>query len=217
MNAGVLALDGVKIVEFGGYAAGPHVGKMLANFGATVVHVESMSRPDGFRMQYPPYKDDKPGINSGGCFTYFNDSKYGVTIDLKNPEGRKLARKLADWCDIVIENMRPGVIDRLGLGFEELRKSNPGLIMLSTCNMGQTGPASRATMAMHIAGADIHFMTQGLNEQVMTFMIDRAHVAEVRGKLHRLCIEMDDAEYERFLEPLRRALEDSPAPATTSV
>ncbi|OFZ86155.1 MAG: CoA-transferase [Betaproteobacteria bacterium RBG_16_64_18] len=140
MNAGVLALDGVKIVEFGGYAAGPHVGKMLANFGATVVHVESMSRPDGFRMQYPPYKDDKPGINSGGCFTYFNDSKYGVTIDLKNPEGRKLARKLADWCDIVIENMRPGVIDRLGLGFEELRKSNPGLIMLSTCNMGQTGP-----------------------------------------------------------------------------
>lgn len=140
MSAGVLALDGVKIVEFGGYAAGPHVGKMFANFGATVVHVESMRRPDGFRMQYPPYKDGKPGINSGGCFTYFNDSKYGVTIDLKNPEGRKLARQLSDWCDIVIENMRPGVIDRLGLGFQELRKSNPGLIMLSTCNMGQTGP-----------------------------------------------------------------------------
>ena len=140
MSAGVQALDGVKIVEFGGYAAGPHVGKMFANFGATVVHVESMSRPDGFRMQYPPYKDDKPGINSGGCFTYFNDSKYGVTIDLKNAEGRKLARRLSDWCDIVIENMRPGVIDRLGLGFQELRKSNPGLIMLSTCNMGQTGP-----------------------------------------------------------------------------
>jgi len=140
MSAGVQALAGVKIVEFGGYAAGPHVGKMLANFGATVVHVESMSRPDGFRMQYPPYKDDKPGVNSGGCFTYFNDSKYGVTVNLKNAEGRTLARRLADWCDIVIENMRPGVIDRLGLGFEELRKSNPGLIMLSTCNMGQTGP-----------------------------------------------------------------------------
>lgn len=140
MSAGVHALDGVKIIEFGGYAAGPHVGKMLANFGATVVHVESMSRPDGFRMQYPPYKDDKPGINSGGCFTYFNDSKYGVTVDLKNADGRKLARRLAGWCDIIIENMRPGVIDRLGLGFQELRTSNPGLIMLSTCNMGQTGP-----------------------------------------------------------------------------
>jgi len=140
MSTGVRALEGVKIVEFGGYAAGPHVGKMLANFGATVVHVESMSRPDGFRMQYPPYKDDKPGINSGGCFTYFNDSKYGVTVDLKKTEGRKLARRLADWCDIIIENMRPGVIDRLGMGFHELRTSNPGLIMLSTCNMGQTGP-----------------------------------------------------------------------------
>jgi benzylsuccinate CoA-transferase BbsF subunit len=140
MTAGIQALDGLKVVEFGSYAAGPHVGKMLANFGATVVHVESMSRPDGFRMQYPPYKDGKPGMNAGGCFTYFNDSKYDVTIDLKNPEGIRLARQLADWGDIVIENMRPRVIDRLGLGYEELRKSNPDLIMLSTCNMGQTGP-----------------------------------------------------------------------------
>ena len=140
MSAGAQALDGVKIVEFGGYAAGPHVGKMLANYGATVVHVESMSRPDGFRMQYPPYKDDRPGINSGGCFTYFNDSKYGVTVDLKKAEGCRLARRLCDWCNVIIENMRPGVIDRLGLGFQELRNSNPALIMLSTCNMGQTGP-----------------------------------------------------------------------------
>jgi crotonobetainyl-CoA:carnitine CoA-transferase CaiB-like acyl-CoA transferase len=140
MSAGVQALEGVRIVEFGGYAAGPHIGKVLANFGAIVVHVESMSRPDGFRMQYPPYKGGKPGINAGGCFAYFNDSKYGVTVDLKNPEGRKLAKQLADWSDIVIENMRPGVVGRLGLGFEELCLSNPDLIMLSTCNMGQTGP-----------------------------------------------------------------------------
>jgi benzylsuccinate CoA-transferase BbsF subunit len=140
VSAGVQALDGVKIVEFGSYAAGPHVGKMLANFGATVVHVESMSRPDGFRMQYPPYKDGTPGMNAGGCFAYFNDSKYGVTVDLKNKEGIRLAKRLADWSDVVIENMRPGVIDRLGLGYAELRKSNPGVILLSTCNMGQTGP-----------------------------------------------------------------------------
>lgn len=140
MSAGVQALEGVRIVEFGSYAAGPHIGKMLANFGAVVVHVESMSRPDGFRMQYPPYKDGKPGINAGGCFAYFNDSKYDVTVDLKNPEGRKLAKQLAGWSDIVIENMRPGVVDRLGLGFKELCRSNPDLIMLSTCNMGQTGP-----------------------------------------------------------------------------
>ncbi len=140
MSPSPQALEGVKVLEFGGYAAGPHIGKMLANFGAAVVHVESMRRPDGFRMQYPPYKDGKPGIDSGGCFAFFNDSKYGITLDLKNPQGVVLAKRLCDWCDIIIENMRPGVMDRLGLGYETLRRSNPGLIMLSTCNMGQTGP-----------------------------------------------------------------------------
>ncbi len=140
MSAGVQALAGINVVEFGGYAAGPHIGKMLANFGAMVVHVESMGRPDGFRLQYPPYKDNKPGINAGGCFAFFNDSKFGVTLDLKKPEGIVLARRLTDWCDIVIENMRPGVMERLGLGYESLRTTNPDLIMLSTCNMGQTGP-----------------------------------------------------------------------------
>jgi crotonobetainyl-CoA:carnitine CoA-transferase CaiB-like acyl-CoA transferase len=133
-------MAGIGIVEFGSYAAGPHIGKMLANFGATVIHVESFARPDGFRMQYPPYKDRKPGINGSGCFAYFNDSKLGITLDLKNPQGRALARRLCRWGDIVIENMRPGVIDRLGLGFDTLRADHPGLIMLSTCNMGQTGP-----------------------------------------------------------------------------
>lgn len=134
------ALEGVKVVEFGSYAAGPHIGKMLANFGATVVHVESVARPDGFRMQYPPFKDGKPGVNASGCFAFFNDSKLGVTIDLKNPQGVALARELVDWGDIVVENMRPGVMDRLGLGYDALRANNPSLIMLSTCNMGQTGP-----------------------------------------------------------------------------
>ncbi len=134
------ALEGVKVVEFGSYAAGPHIGKMLANFGATVVHVESVARPDGFRLQYPPFKDGRPGIDASGCFAFFNDSKFGVTVDLKNAHGIALARELVDWCDIVIENMRPGVMDRLGLGYEELHANHPGLIMLSTCNMGQTGP-----------------------------------------------------------------------------
>jgi benzylsuccinate CoA-transferase BbsF subunit len=140
MSGVVQALDGLKVVEFGGYAAGPHIGKILANFGATVVHVESKARPDGFRMQYPPFKDGKPGTNRGGCFTFFNDSKYAVTLDLKNPDGLALARRLCDWSDVVIENMRPGVMERLGLGYDTLTESNPPLIMLSTCNMGQTGP-----------------------------------------------------------------------------
>ena len=140
MNAEPQALAGVKVVEFGGYAAGPHIGKMLGNYGAVVVHVESHGRPDGFRLEYPPFKDGVAGLNRGGCFALFNDSKYGVTVDVKKPEGLELARRLIDWADVVIENMRPGVMARIGLGYDEVSKANPGLVMLSTCNMGQTGP-----------------------------------------------------------------------------
>ena len=134
------ALAGVRFLEFGAYAAGPCIGKYLANFGAEVVHVESAQRPDGFRLQYPPFKDGRVGLNRSGCFAFFNDSKYGVTLDLKHPEGLKLAHRLAELSDIVIENMRPGVMARLGLGYEQLRALKPGLVMLSTSNMGQTGP-----------------------------------------------------------------------------
>ena len=134
------ALDGVKVVEVGGYAAGPWIGKLLGNYGATVVHVEAWDRPDGFRLQYPPYRQGKKGVNRSGCFSYFNDSKYAVTIDVKKPGGIELSRKLADWADVLIENMRPGVVDRIGLGYQDLKKSNPDLVYISTCNMGQTGP-----------------------------------------------------------------------------
>jgi len=134
------ALDGIKVIEVGGYAAGPWIGKILANYGAKVIHVEARDRPDGFRLQYPPFKDGRKGMNRSGCFSYFNDSKYAVTVDVKKPGGIELARRLSDWADVLIENMRPGVIERIGLGYEVLRKSNPGLVMLSTCNMGQTGP-----------------------------------------------------------------------------
>jgi benzylsuccinate CoA-transferase BbsF subunit len=138
--AGVVqALDGLKLVIFGAYAAGPHIGKVLANYGATVVHVESRERPDGFRLQYPPFKG-RPGLDRSACFSYFNDSKYAVTLNLKAPDGMALAHRLAAWSDVVIENMRPGVMERLGLGYEALAKEKPGIIMLSTCNMGQTGP-----------------------------------------------------------------------------
>ena len=136
----IRALGDVKVVVFGGYAAGPWIGKVLANFGARVVHVESKDRPDGFRLEYPPFKDGERGINRGGTFAFFNDSKYGITLDVKKPGGVELARRLTDWCDILIENMRPGVMARIGLGYDALVETNPDLIQLSTCNMGQTGP-----------------------------------------------------------------------------
>lgn len=143
MSAVSQALSGVKVAEFGAYAAGPHIGKMLATFGATVVHVESRSRPDGFRLEYPPYKDGRTGVDRSGCFAIFNDSKRAVTLDLKNEAGVALARQLIGWSDIVIENMRPDVMARLGLGYEEACALRPGIVMISSCNMGQTGPRAQ--------------------------------------------------------------------------
>jgi benzylsuccinate CoA-transferase BbsF subunit len=140
MTAVPQALASLKVLEFGGYAAGPHIGKVLANFGASTIHMESRERPDGFRIQYPPFKDNRHGYNRSGCFAFFNDSKYSVTVDLKKPAGVALARRMAQWCDLVVENMRAGVMERLGLGFAALAELNPRLVMLSTCNMGQTGP-----------------------------------------------------------------------------
>jgi crotonobetainyl-CoA:carnitine CoA-transferase CaiB-like acyl-CoA transferase len=137
------ALEGVTVVEFGGYAAGPAIGKYLANFGARVIHVESVARPDGFRLQYPPYKDDRVGINRSGCFAFFNDSKHGITLDIKHPAAASLVYRLMARTDVVVENMRPGVMARLGFGYDRLRAHNPALVMLSTSNLGQTGP--RAT------------------------------------------------------------------------
>jgi benzylsuccinate CoA-transferase BbsF subunit len=137
------ALDRIRVVEFGGYAAGPVVGKHLGNYGADVIRVESRKRLDGFRSHYPPFKDNVPGIERAGIFNYFNDGKRSVALNLKTERGLELARRLVERSDVVIENFTPGTMERLGLGYKHLAELNQCLVMLSTCNQGQTGP--RAT------------------------------------------------------------------------
>lgn len=133
------ALEGLKVVEFGGYAAGPVVGKHLADHGAEVIRIESRTRLDGFRTHYPPFKDNLPGIERAGLFALCNNNKSSVTQNLKRSEGVALAKRLAARADIVIENFTPGTMARLGLDYPTLALLNPGLVMLSTCNQGQTG------------------------------------------------------------------------------
>ena len=137
------ALSTLKVVEFGAFAAGPHVGKHFADHGAEVIHVESRTRPDGFRTNYPPFKDGVPGLERAGMFAMTHNDKLGVTLNLKTPGGLALARRLVGRADVVIENFTPGTMARLGLGYAESSQDNPGLVMLSTCNQGQTGPHAR--------------------------------------------------------------------------
>lgn len=135
--------EGIKVAEFAAIAAGPLIGKFMADHGATVVHVESYARPDGFRSNYPPYKDNEPGLDRSGSFAICNNNKLGVTINLKAPGAIDKAKELVAWADIVTENFTPGTMAKLGLGYEALKKIKPDIIMLSTCNQGQTGPHAK--------------------------------------------------------------------------
>jgi len=143
--------EAVKILEFGQIAAGPLISTYLADYGAEVVHVESHTRPDQIRW-YPPFKDKKPGVNRGLSFAAYSHNKYGITLNLRHPKGIEVAKRLLkNWANVVTENFTPGVMTRLGLGYEELRKIKPNIIMLSSCNLGQTGPyAQHPGMGSHL-------------------------------------------------------------------
>ncbi len=130
---------GIKVVDFSWVGVGPITARYLGDFGATVVRVESATRPETLRLT-PPFAGEQPGLNRSGYFANYNCNKLGVTINLKHQQGPTLARRLAAWADVAIESFTPGTMADLGLSYQELAQANPGLIMLSTCNQGQTGP-----------------------------------------------------------------------------
>jgi len=134
------ALAGLRVVEMGFAAAGPLVGKYLANFGAEVIRLESRLAADVFRTTYPPFKDGIVEPDRAGMFAFYNDGKRSATLNLKHPKGVALARALIGQADVFVESFTPGTVARLGLGAETLRADHPELIILSSCNQGQTGP-----------------------------------------------------------------------------
>ncbi len=146
------ALEGIKVADFGWAAAGPITTRYLAAHGAMVVRVESAQRPDALRTS-GPFKDKKAGVDRSGNFAILNANKYSISINLKNPQGKQVARKLIAWADIVSENFTPGVMERQELGYEEIRKINPHIIMLRTSNQGQTGSqAKQPGFGQHLVG-----------------------------------------------------------------
>ncbi len=128
-------LQGCRVLELGSIVAGPFCGRLLADFGAEVVKVEP-AEGDGIRSIGKRHKGKS--LNA----TSLLRNKALVSVDLRKPEGQALIRKLAPQFDIVIENFRPGGLEKWGLGYEDLRKLNPGLIMVRISGFGQTGPYS---------------------------------------------------------------------------
>lgn len=137
-----LPLAGVKVADFSWIGVGPITAKALADHGATVVHVETDNPPDRLRL-VGPFTDDVPGINRCQFFGAFNTSKLSLQLNLKNPEGREVARRLLAWCDIALDSFTAGTMAELGLGYEVARELNPGIIMATTCLLGQYGPAAK--------------------------------------------------------------------------
>ena len=130
--------EGLKVADFSWVGVGPMIGKALADHGATVVRIESPDRLDLLRT-VPPFKDGVPGPDRAQFMANFNTSKLGMTIDLKNAEGRRLARRMADWADVVLESYSPGTMARFGLDWATLSAGRDDLVMLSTSMRGQTG------------------------------------------------------------------------------
>ncbi|MDM8001051.1 MAG: CoA transferase [Dehalococcoidia bacterium] len=136
------ALDGVKVADFSWFISGPLVAKFLGDCGAEVIHIESVTKPDNMRSTLP-MKDNVPGINRSAAFARYNSSKYGISLNLGHPMGADIALRLVAWADVVVENFSSGTMERLGLGYEELKKVNPAIIVVSLPMFGHSGPLAK--------------------------------------------------------------------------
>jgi CoA:oxalate CoA-transferase len=133
------ALSSLCVVDLTHYIAGPYCTKLLADYGAEVIKVEKPEGGDGARTQ-PPFFGDQPGQERSGLFFFLNTNKQGITLNLKTKQGREILLQLVKHADVLVENFRPGVMDRLELSREALESINPRLVSVSLTNFGSSGP-----------------------------------------------------------------------------
>jgi formyl-CoA transferase len=130
-------LKGLRVIEMGSLIAGPFCGQLLADFGAEVIKIEDPGKGDPMRQ----WGRSLPGGHSP-WWPVIGRNKQCITLDLRQTEGQDIARKLILASDIVVENFRPGGLEKWGLGYEQLKPHHPGLIMARVSGYGQTGPSS---------------------------------------------------------------------------
>jgi alpha-methylacyl-CoA racemase len=149
-----LPFDGLKVLDLSRLLPGGFCSLLLADFGADVVKVEDTGMGDYIRWS-PPAFEGAEETAKGALFLSLNRGKRSVRIDLKTEAGRDVLLRLARDADVLLESFRPGVLDRLGVGYELLRKENKGLVYCSITGYGQTGPY------VHRSGHDMNYL--GLN------------------------------------------------------
>ncbi|MGI8540564.1 MAG: CaiB/BaiF CoA transferase family protein [Rubrobacteraceae bacterium] len=128
-------LEGLRVVELGSLLAGPFCGQLLGDFGAEVIKVETPDKGDPMRLWGRHRKEGRTL-----WWPVIARNKKSVTLNLREEEGQGLARRLIEQADVVVENFRPGTMERWGLGYEELSGTNPGLVMVRVSGYGQSGP-----------------------------------------------------------------------------
>src|SRR5919108_3725458 len=128
-------LDGLRILELGQYIAAPYCAMLLADQGAEVIKIERPETGDP-RRAYDPLIESEGGSLSGGFLSY-NRNKRSVTLDLTTPAGREDYLRLADGADVIVENLRPGAVERLGIGYDVLRDCNPRLVYAAISGYGR--------------------------------------------------------------------------------
>lgn len=133
--------DGIRVLDLTRVVSGPYCTQFLGYLGADVIKIEER-QGDSTRFGAGDDTLKKDGMSA--TFLMFNSGKKSVTLDLKKPEAKEIIRKLARTADVFVENFRPGVVDRLGFGYEALRQENPRIIYCSISGYGQTGPHAKA-------------------------------------------------------------------------
>lgn len=134
-----LPLDGIRVLDFTWAWAGPFGCLQLAHLGAEIIKVESTLRPCVTRA-IPPFADNLPGPNRAGYYNQYNQGKKSILMSLARPEAIEIAYELVKHADVVADNFAAGVMDKLGLGYDKLRRIKPDIIMISMSGYGQTGP-----------------------------------------------------------------------------
>ncbi|UZK67010.1 CaiB/BaiF CoA transferase family protein [Sphingomonas sp. M1-B02] len=147
-----LPLQGIKVADFSWVGAGPRATKDLADMGATVIKIESRKRLDLGRMS-PPFAGGVRDPDASLFFGITNTSKMGVTINLSDPRGVEVAKKLVAWADVVVENFSHGYMERIGLSFDTLKAINPAIIQISVSVAGRSGPLGTMRGYGNSAGA----------------------------------------------------------------
>ncbi|MFC1861307.1 CaiB/BaiF CoA transferase family protein [Chloroflexota bacterium] len=145
-------LEGLKVLDFTWSTLGPLTTKMLSDYGAEVLKIEGRKRPDALRIMGDAFKDGIPGLNRAFRFGRYNTGKLSVALNLAHPGGIEVAKRFVPWADIVTDSFTGGTMERMGLGYEVLRKIKPDIIMLSSSVMGQEGSyAPLSSFGGHLA------------------------------------------------------------------